>query len=170
MVLGIFSHASWPFVYLLWRTDWGSGLALSHTRWVQGTHHKKDWKGGRGSLAIMTCWPCFHGSAPPEQRDAEPERDAEWRMQTRVGERNTALKSPKQVSGLLTLHRDRLLNLGRLSWTLPSGKLISHKNTEKYLKWNHIQNFPLRKKRNVGKDVEKLKPSYTASRDVKWGS
>jgi len=28
----------------------------------------------------------------------------------------------------------------------------------------------IKKKRNVGKDVEKLKPSYTASRDVKWGS
>lgn len=28
----------------------------------------------------------------------------------------------------------------------------------------------IKKKRNVGKDVEKLKPSYTASRDVKRGS
>ena len=28
----------------------------------------------------------------------------------------------------------------------------------------------IKKKRNVGKDVEKLKPSYTASRNVKWGS
>lgn len=38
---------------------------------------RKTKKGAWGNLALVTRWACFHGSAPLEQRDAEPERDAE---------------------------------------------------------------------------------------------
>lgn len=107
MMLGIFSHASWPFVCLLWRTDRGMGLLhcliLGECR---GPTVRKTGKGvGKShhmthSLASTAVLLVSRGTRARERHRME---DAD-----QSGREEHSLKSPKQVSGLLTLHRDRL--------------------------------------------------------------
>ena len=124
----------------------GSGLALSRPNECRGPTIRKTKKGGLGKSDPHNPQGLL-SAVPLLSRGTQSQRDTEWRVQTKVGERNTALKSPKQVSRFLTLHKNRLLNLGRLSWTSPSGKLISYKNTRKVFEVKSHTEFSFRKQR-----------------------